>query len=102
MFRDPPAYWRRLLPMMATIPILFLAMVGASVILRHNELAVETAVAFIMPMPLLVCAYFGIRIQEMPAHWGYVLRGNVARNWGYVSLIAYFGGVALVFWFLST
>lgn len=100
-FHDPLAYWRRLFQLMAAIPVLFLAIVGTSAILQHNKLPVEPAIALIIPTPFLVCAYFGIGIRELSYYWGYVLRGNVARNWGYVYLLAYFVGVAMIFWFLS-
>lgn len=85
---DPPTYWRRLLQIVATIPIAFLAMVGASIILQHNTVAVAAAAAVIMPMPFLAGAYFGISIRELPYYWGYVLRRSSARNRGYVSLFA--------------
>ncbi len=88
--------------MMSTIPIIFMAMVGAPIILQHNAVAAAAAIAAIMPIPFLARAYFGIRIRELPYYWGYVLRGKTARNWGYFYLVAYFFGVASIFWFLSS
>lgn len=88
--------------MMATIPIAFLAMVGASIIFPHNTVAVAAAIAVIMPIPFLAGAYFGIHTRELPYYWGYVLRGKIARNWGYVYLLAYLVGIAMIFWILSS
>lgn len=86
--RDPPAYWRRLFQMMATVPIIFMTMVGAPIILPHNTIAVTAAIAVIMPIPCLAAAYLGIRVRELPYYWGFVLRGKTAGSWGYVYLLA--------------